>query len=442
MSVLSAALHPSCTLPKALTLTCVGLAILMIFWSPFSGGARLPTLLLAITGVVALLQSRFALYQTVAIQRWTIVFLLLWLPMLTSLLQAYALPATLRAIGWFGLMYPAGVALIIGLHSPYNRNLFARALCWILALWLLDSAVQYVRGVDLIGVPKSVDGRITGMFRDLHQGILMLSLLPVAFYFLWAHASDCVVGWRDPARYAWALLLLVGVVVALSGARGYVYLYTLMLCLGVWRHWQTSQTIHEQAQPKFHWRLWGLPLLLPITVVLISSSLNPQLAKYKLQNTQAITAQQQTTFDRVNHALSYRLHLWETGWHMWQSSPWTGIGSGNFKQAYAHFASRADDPFVRSPTHTHNIYVEWLAETGLSGGLALLAIGVYCVRWFKQAQAQAQQQAWPYGLALSALFFPLNTTQPMLVPWWFPVLLLLVCGLLASLSGGDDAAHP
>jgi hypothetical protein len=44
--------------------------------------------------------------------------------------------------------------------------------------------------------------------------------------------------------------------------------------------------------------------------------------------------------------------------------------------------------------------------------------------------------AWPFVLPLMVFFFPINTIQPMMVPWWFPMLMLLVCGFIASLD--DD----
>jgi len=402
-------------MPRILINACLLFAVMIIAWSPFSGGARLPTLLLAIVGAGLLLVKLSALREQRAVRRWTVVFLLLWLPMWLSLPHAFDVKATLSAIAWFSLMYLAGVTLIVLLQQASVRQLLARWLGWVIALWILDSAIQYLFGVDMLGMPKTPEGRITGMFSDLHQGILMLAVLPLIFYH-WQPKY----GWL-----AWAMLLGAGVVVVLSGARGYLYIYMLLLLLGLWRR-----------QPG--WKAWLAVLALPLLIAFLASVLNPQLAKYKLHNTQAITASGQTVFERVNHALSYRLNLWETGLHMWQAEPLTGIGSNNYKRAYAQYASRADDPFASNPTHSHNIYVEWLAETGLVGGLGLVCIIVLCVRWFRQANVLSQHQAWPYALPLMVIYFPINTTQPMLVPWWFPLLLLLVCALIASLERSQD----
>ncbi|SDK61626.1 O-antigen ligase [Methylophilus rhizosphaerae] len=405
--------------PRYLAWACLFFAVMIIGWSPFSGGARLPTLLLAIVGCWWLLTMLPALSKQRAVRRWTSVFLLLWLPMWLSLLHAFSTPATLAAIGWFSLMYLAGLVLVVLLQQPLYRNLLVRGLSWIVAVWLLDSGIQYLLGTDLLGIAKTPEGRITGMFTDLHQGILMLAVLPAIFYYLQARH----------AWLAWGILLGAGVVVTLSGARGYLYIYGLILLLGLWRR-------------RPDWKAWLIALSLPLLVATFSSLLNPQLAKSKLEATQSLTANNQSWFDRANHALSYRLNLWETGLHMWQAEPVTGIGSNNYKRAYKQYASRVEDPFVMNPTHSHNIYVEWLAETGIVGGLGLVAIIGLCVRWFRQAGPACQQQAWPYALPLLVIYFPLNTTQPMLVPWWFPVLMLLACAFVASLERGshDTAA--
>lgn len=402
-------------MPRVLINACLLFAVMIIAWSPFSGGARLPTLLLAMVGAGLLLAKLSALREQRAVRRWTTVFLLLWLPMWLSLLHAFDVKATLSAIAWFSLMYLAGVTLVVLLQQALVRQLLARWLGWVIALWILDSAIQYLFGVDMLGMPKTPEGRITGMFSDLHQGILMLAVLPLIFY----HWQPNY-GWL-----AWAMLLGAGVVVVLSGARGYLYIYMLLLLLGLWRR-----------QPG--WKAWLAVLSIPLLVAVFSSLLNPQLAKTKLQATQTMAASEQTTFDRFNHALTYRLNLWETGLHMWQAEPLTGIGSNNYKRAYAQYASRADDRFVANRTHSHNIYVEWLAETGLVGGMGLVCIIVLCVRWFRQANVLSQHQAWPYALPLMVIYFPINTTQPMLVPWWFPVLLLLACAFIASLERSQD----
>ena len=55
---------------------------------------------------------------------------------------------------------------------------------------------------------------------------------------------------------------------------------------------------------------------------------------------------------------------------LFRAYPWTGTGLGSFEVAYPAFESVATD-YVWA--HTHNDYAEALAETGLAGGLLILA---------------------------------------------------------------------
>lgn len=385
---------------------------LIVFWSPFSGGARLPTLLLAILGLVYLVVYKTKAYQQVEVKRWSVVFVLLWAPMWMSLLTSIDKKMTLVAIAWFSLLYFAGVALTQVLKKEASRTTLAKVIMATIVIWFVDSVVQYVFGVDLRGIPFREDGRVTGLFTDLHQGIIVLPVLPLACYVL-----------IRQQKFAWAvgLMLMAGWMMSMSGSRGYLYILMLIVIGMI-----------------FHLRI-GLKKLLilfaiPFFVVLVSHQMSKSLIAMKIAQTEQVVKPNLSSFDKINLLLSYRLNLWETGFNMFLAHPFTGIGSNNYKRAYGQYVSRADDPFVHALVHSHNIYVELMSETGLFGLFGLMGIVGLCRTWYKSASKAAQQQAWPFALPLMAIYFPINTTQPMLVPWWFPLLMLLACGFIASLQ--------
>ena len=70
---------------------------MIVAWSPFMGGPRLPSLLLAMIGVWLIATQRQQLFDSRAMRRWLWVFGLLWLPALLfaaligGLLAAYRL---------------------------------------------------------------------------------------------------------------------------------------------------------------------------------------------------------------------------------------------------------------------------------------------------------------------------------------------------------------
>jgi len=58
-------------------------------------------------------------------------------------------------------------------------------------------------------------------------------------------------------------------------------------------------------------------------------------------------------------------------WHIFLDHPWTGTGLGTLQDVFPAYETQYDGRIVN---HTHNDYLEALAETGLAGGL--------CCAWF------------------------------------------------------------
>ena len=90
------------------------------------------------------------------------------------------------------------------------------------------------------------------------------------------------------------------------------------------------------------------------------------------------TALSQTVTDE-NFAVIERLAHWVAALRMWEQEPWLGIGPGNYAAVY---------PAVRLPLweealgHAHNLYLNTLAESGLIGLTAFVAIGLpLCLVW-------------------------------------------------------------
>jgi O-antigen ligase len=72
-----------------------------------------------------------------------------------------------------------------------------------------------------------------------------------------------------------------------------------------------------------------------------------------------------------NFSVLERLAHWEAGIRMFNSAPWLGLGIGNYAVAYPRYAL----PHWYEPLgHAHNLYINFLAETGVLGTLAFLLL--------------------------------------------------------------------
>ena len=73
----------------------------------------------------------------------------------------------------------------------------------------------------------------------------------------------------------------------------------------------------------------------------------------------------------ANFAVVERMAQMQAGWRMFAAHPLTGVGPGNFSNAYPFFAI---GPWYVSRGHAHNYYVHIAAESGLAGLLSYLLL--------------------------------------------------------------------
>jgi O-antigen ligase len=82
-----------------------------------------------------------------------------------------------------------------------------------------------------------------------------------------------------------------------------------------------------------------------------------------------------------NFATVERMSHWQTAIAMWDEYPWIGIGAGNYNERFTEFA--VHPTFDESQGHAHNYYLHVLAETGLIGLFAYLALllAAFAISW-------------------------------------------------------------
>jgi O-antigen ligase len=99
-----------------------------------------------------------------------------------------------------------------------------------------------------------------------------------------------------------------------------------------------------------------------------------------------------------------RTDLWKVGWRMAEANLVRGVGAGNYRDASAHYVLTepgkiADSEFIiDQPRFAHNVYLEVLAELGVVGLAAFLALlgaaigaGLAAARRFAEAEDGAME---------------------------------------------------
>ena len=389
-------------------------ALGIVAWSPFAGGPRVPSAVLGLLGLWLLVRQTQTTLSSVPVRRWLLVFALLWVPALLSWPGSESTESSLRLVATLPLYALVGIGLIASVSDPVQWRRLRIALGCVLLAWILDSYVQFLFGVDFLGVPISADGRVVGLFGDnLRQAIILAALAPLLLSWLSERFGL-------PAA-AVAYLALLGIVI-LSGVRG-AWLITLLV--GVLFAWL------ERHRVRWPWLVAGLVL-----VGLVGQQSG--LVERKLEQTAGVT---EWDFEQIDQAAGHRLIIWETALAMLARKPLTGVGANAFDEAYRHYGHRDTDPFLEtSPAysmpvyHAHHMWLSVAAESGLVGLAGLSAVAWLCLRWYRRAPPARRRGAMPCGVGLAVVAFPFNSQPILYTNWWLPVMMLLLCLFLAALG--------
>jgi O-antigen ligase len=82
------------------------------------------------------------------------------------------------------------------------------------------------------------------------------------------------------------------------------------------------------------------------------------------------------TSQHATFSFTQRLEFDRVAIRMWLAKPFTGWGLGTYRQTFPRYTNQ----FSEQPLYAHNVYLQTLAETGILGGLAWLAL-VVAIGW-------------------------------------------------------------
>jgi O-antigen ligase len=408
---------------KGLTHQKIGafLALLIVVFLPNYGIDKygpspvVPAALLCLLGIWLVAREKGALFASTAQRRWLLIFLLLVVPVLLSIPGSFKRGMSINIALVLALYFFTGVALIRSLVDEALRSWLVKWISVVLLFWMLDVLVQLGVGHDLFGVAMTADGRAKGPFSgNLRLSLYLSLLLPVLLYWLRPRGLPVVL----------AAFCAAVAVILFGGARN-ALVYLLVVAAGFFWHLPGGR------------QKWLIALALAI-VSAVTISLVPALQERMTR----FELLKNPTFENIDRVLSYRLTIWDTASNMVADRPLAGVGAGAFQAAYESHSRIPDDIYITGPVrayHAHQLYVSLAAETGLIGLLSFLVILALAVKWYWTTPPRQRDKAWMFALGLAAYVFPVNSQPVLYQQWLFPVLLLLLAAMLATLDlqGGD-----
>jgi tetratricopeptide (TPR) repeat protein len=137
-----------------------------------------------------------------------------------------------------------------------------------------------------------------------------------------------------------------------------------------------------------------------------------------------------------------RISYWQVGLRMFMDHPWTGVGLGNYKQAFLQYQFLG----AGDVETTHNDFLQYFCETGLIGGPLFLGFWVYFGVWGAlriRREEDTAARRWMLGLYCGAIAFAMhslvdfNFQNPSIAAPAF-----LVAGLFYARCAQTEAAAP
>jgi O-antigen ligase len=345
---------------------------------------------------------------------WFVALLTLWAyASLRTLLLNPTVTGVLTALQWIHFaIYAAALATWI-LPQARARDQLLWALAATIAFFSLDCLVQYVVGRDIIGRPMSPD-RLTSVFGKPGVGAEIGWLFLPAVAGLWGKSHSI------PA-------LILGVValaaVLLSGDRMaliFSLAAILLFCLFAAR---TQKAL-----------LVALPVVLLVLAALLY--FNPGIYNRQIGSTE-------TVLERVNDSV-YGV-IFKTALDVASDHPVFGVGVHNYQAVCTQDKYGAllvgPNNFKRCQGHPHNIYLQWLAETGGVGLALFSAFAVLVLVALERAARNHRGDVLFVALAvaLALRLWPLQTATSFYSTWSAaPFFLILGWALVYSRSESAD----
>jgi len=384
---------------------------------PFSRAAAVPTAVMAVVGLVLLVRGQVD-YRNSAVRLFIGVFLCFWLPIVLSLPGAYALSASVKvAVNFLQYLF-MGFFIIDVFKGEYFYDChrwFLSACSIVVAFWVIDALFQALIGINTLGYDYAY-GALNGIFGPDHpkMGIYLAAVCSLLFvqtskFRLWYPTLLAIAG--------------TSLVIMLAGRRGGWIMLALVM---------TGYTFWLLYEQRFKLR-WVLLAALLLIVGIFSTYQFSDQFRARVDTSLLVF---EGNSENIDIAISLRLPIWRTALAIIADHPLTGVGARGFRYAYREYAD-TDDPFIQDPTslgatYPHQILLELGAETGFIGILGYVVLcGMLLKKWWN-ANLEQKRVLLPYGLALVAIFFPLNTHYATYSSHWSTLIFWLVSLYCAS----------
>jgi hypothetical protein len=398
----------------------IWLPVLALASIPFGRSVEFFVAVMAIIGIVDLVNDRGDIRQHPAIKLFSFIFLVLWIPGLISIIDAVNVERTAKTVLSMPRFYFAGVFIISRVSEQSQHSKIALGFTAVVSFWAIDGLIQAFTGTDLLGIETAKHaGRISGIFgENARLGLTIVPFLALSFLTVKNKITSILV------------LLLLVTMILLSGDRASWVSLIVALFMLAWFNRERLVSLSIQAY-----------VISAIGIIFMGGALISSPSFQKRIN--SVEVGFEGGYEAINKASSSRLPLWGTAIRMFQDNYVNGVGVRSFRYAYPDYAEQ-DDPFVNfslprykqtGQTHAHQVVLEFASDTGVVGLIGYFIVIYMLYFWLLPVVFQQKYLlASGYMIAVTVGLFPINTHQSFFSSHWGQIIWMLIALGVSSLT--------
>ncbi len=376
---------------------------------PFGRLSEIPILILAVWGLVHVIQNRAKFMKQPAIKSFSWLYLAFLVLAVVSSIDSYW-PEKSWLVSLSSLrFYLMGLLLLSHPKSSAMIQITVKWVVVLMLLWSIDALIQAALGFNLFG-QVSYPGRLTGVFgQNVKLGPVLALFLPLVLI------QSC----QAPQWLRWMMVSAVLVVILLSGTRSAWLMAAFIMVLFWWHHVKGRRFV----------------LLIKVASIGLMGLVCLWFVSEDFQNRVDRSMQLfQGDIGAIDYALADRLPIWQTAVNMYQEHPVNGVGARAFRKAYADFAGNNDVWVAQqgSGLHAHHWVLEIMAETGTIGVLLMTVMLVMTIKLTNKCFQS--NQVWPFAVALMTALLPVVSLYSLFSSFWSICLWWLIIMLFMGIK--------
>jgi O-antigen ligase len=356
--------------------------------------------------------------DSVASNYYVYLFMLVWVPMLISLIVAINFDKSfIKTLSVFPFLF-VGLYLTSGLSI---KKIYTAMFIIVVAtgFWCIDFFIYHYKFIEL---EHALLWRWSFSIDNIHYipilGQILSVLLPIIFEAIRKYSQT-----RIKASMSLIFAVIYITTIILSGNRNAVLM--MLLSLFTWSIYAGIKCGYFKNFPK-----------IVFSIILVAVVFFSTLLSFSTTRLVSLSEIQSTDLQTIDKLSSHRLPLWEAAYNMAKDNWINGIGPRGYRYGYEEYrpeVGKYEIEYNEGMTHPHFALLEVFLETGIIGLLSLFFLFWLILKEILKANEEIQLLLVPWFIALLTAIIP-NIGKAFYSSYWLTFIIFLLIGIASIVN--------